>query len=49
MPSLTDLDGGDLKMSIDFRRVYAAVLEGWMAVDSRPVLDGEFSDLAVLV
>jgi uncharacterized protein (DUF1501 family) len=48
-PSLTDLEAGDLKMSVDFRRVYAAVLEGWLAVDSRPVLDGEFNDLAVLV
>jgi uncharacterized protein (DUF1501 family) len=48
-PSLTDLESGDLKMSVDFRRVYAAVLEGWLAVDSRPVLDGEFSELAVLV
>jgi uncharacterized protein (DUF1501 family) len=48
-PSLTDLEAGDLKMSVDFRHVYAALLEGWLAVDSRPVLDGEFSALAVLV
>jgi uncharacterized protein (DUF1501 family) len=47
-PSLTDLDGGDLKLSIDFRCVYAAILKQWLALDSRPVLDGEFDDLPVL-
>ena len=26
-PSLTDLDDGDLKMSLDFRGVYAALLQ----------------------
>jgi uncharacterized protein (DUF1501 family) len=38
-PSLTDLDEGDLKMGQDFRGVYAAVLEDWMAIDPRKVLD----------
>ena len=27
-PSLTDLDAGDLKAAVDFRRVYASVLGG---------------------
>ena len=37
-PSLTDLDDGDLKMTVDFRRVYATVLEGWLglAVEGGP-------------
>jgi len=47
-PSMTDLEAGDLKMSVDFRRVYAAVLKRWHAVDPHPVLDGEFDDLPVL-
>ena len=33
-PSLTDLDKGDLKMTTDFRAVYAALLEDWMATKS---------------
>jgi uncharacterized protein (DUF1501 family) len=43
-PSLADadLDRGDLKFAIDFRSVYAAVLERWLRVPSRPVLGGVF-------
>ena len=33
-PSLTDLDSGDLKVSIDFRQVYATVLRKWLNVTS---------------
>jgi uncharacterized protein (DUF1501 family) len=47
-PSLTDLVDGDLKMTVDFRRVYATVLEGWLGVPSREALEGEFSPLGVL-
>jgi uncharacterized protein (DUF1501 family) len=48
-PSLTDLEAGDLKMSVDFRRVYAAVLGRWFELDSHTVLDGEFGNLAILL
>jgi uncharacterized protein (DUF1501 family) len=38
-PSLADLDSeGDLKMTVDFRRVYASVLEEWMGIAAKPVL-----------
>lgn len=33
-PSLTDLDDGDLKVAIDFRQVYATVLQKWLGVAS---------------
>ncbi len=33
-PSLTDLVEGDLKIALDFRRVYATVLEGWLGLPS---------------
>jgi len=33
-PSLTDQDGGDLKVSVDFRQVYATVLRKWLGVTS---------------
>ncbi len=48
MPSLTDLDGGDLKMTVDFRSVYATVLEGWMGVKPAHVLGREFPKLSLL-
>ena len=46
-PSLTDLDeGGNLKYTTDFRRVYASLIEGWLRYpDSRSLLSGEFKTL----
>jgi uncharacterized protein (DUF1501 family) len=37
-PSLTDLDDGDLKFSIDYRSVYAEVLENWLGVEAEAVI-----------
>lgn len=48
MPSLTDLDDGDLKYTTDFRRVYATVLEGWLGLESAAVLGARFEALALL-
>jgi len=31
-PSLTDLDDGDLKMSLDFRAIYARLLKDWLQI-----------------
>ena len=43
VPSLTDLDeGGNLKFTTDFRRVYASLIEGWLKHDSKALLGGEF-------
>jgi uncharacterized protein (DUF1501 family) len=39
------LDGGDLKMTVDFRRVYASVLENWLGLTSSKVLNGSFTPL----
>ena len=47
-PSLTDLDSGDLKMSVDFRRVYATILDGWLGLPSRSALAGTFEPLGFL-
>jgi hypothetical protein len=46
-PSLTSLDSGDLKMSVDFRSVYASALEGWLNIPSSGILGGGFSPLPV--
>jgi uncharacterized protein (DUF1501 family) len=47
-PSLTDLDQGDLKFGIDFRSVYASVLQNWMDTPSKPILGGQFQTLPVI-
>jgi uncharacterized protein (DUF1501 family) len=44
-PSLKDLDSGDLKYAIDFRRVYATLLDCWLHCDSKVVLGGKFEHL----
>ncbi|HTU20747.1 MAG TPA: DUF1501 domain-containing protein [Gemmataceae bacterium] len=41
-PSLKELDSGDLKYAIDFRRVYATLLDDWLHCDSKAVLGGKF-------
>jgi len=46
-PSLTDLNSGDLKMSVDFRQVYASVLEGWLNIPSSGILGGSFAPLSL--
>lgn len=46
-PSLTDLDDGDLKMSCDFRRVYADMLR-WAGLDADLVLGGEHAALGLI-
>jgi uncharacterized protein (DUF1501 family) len=46
-PRLLDLDDGDLKGSVDFRRVYATVLEGWLGVSAEAALGGTFEPLPV--
>ena len=32
LPSLTDLDKGEPKMTTDFRQVYATILGEWLAI-----------------
>jgi uncharacterized protein (DUF1501 family) len=44
-PSLTDLDDGDLKHTVDFRRVYATLLDQWMNASSEKVLKNKFAAL----
>jgi uncharacterized protein (DUF1501 family) len=46
-PRLLDLEDGDLKWSLDFRRVYATVLERWLGVSAEAALGGTFEPLPV--
>jgi len=47
-PSLKDLDQGDLRYHTDFRRVYATLLDNWLGVDSKTVLNGKFEPMGFL-
>ena len=45
-PSLTNLDSNqDLIHTVDFRQVYATVLEDWLQVDSTDILDQSYNKL----
>jgi uncharacterized protein (DUF1501 family) len=50
-PSLaaTELDAaGNMKFTVDFRSVYATLLDRWLGVDSRSVLGGAFENVGFL-
>lgn len=44
-PSLTDLDGGNMRSKVDFRSVYGTVLKDWLKTDPQPVVGGDFPTL----
>jgi uncharacterized protein (DUF1501 family) len=47
-PSLTDLDDGNMKMTTDFRRVYATAIQEWLGYqDAQTILKGQFDPLGV--
>ncbi len=45
-PNLTDLEDGDPRQAIDFRRIYATLLDRWLNCSSRLVLGQEFPHLS---
>jgi len=47
-PSLDRLDNGDASFTVDFRSVYATVIERWFARPSAGVLAGSFAALPLL-
>ena len=48
IPSLTDLDEGDLKYSTDFKQVYATVLDKWLKADPQKVLKKRYDLLGFI-
>lgn len=48
-PRLDDLLDGDVRPELDFRTVYAAVLERWCGLDARAVLGDEFTPASGLL
>ena len=47
-PDLTDLDNGDLKYKIDFRTVYANVLNKWLGANDEQILGQKFKSLDII-
>ncbi len=46
--ALGDLFQGDLKYNVDFRSVYAGVLESWLKTRSEPVLGRQFAAMQIV-
>lgn len=44
-PNLTDLDEGDLKYTVDFRNIYATLLNRWLGADDTAILGKKFEGL----
>ncbi len=47
-PNLTDLDNGDLKYQVDFRDVYATLLDKWLNINNSQVLNKSFNGLGFI-
>src|SRR4026209_1246595 len=45
MPDLNDLDSGDLKYKVDFKNIYATVLNKWLDADAATILSGNFDSM----
>ncbi|MFK7950219.1 MAG: DUF1501 domain-containing protein [Saprospiraceae bacterium] len=47
-PNLVDLDNGDLQYTVDFRKIYASVLQQWLGVSPKSVLNQNFQPLKLV-
>jgi uncharacterized protein (DUF1501 family) len=45
MPNLADLDDGDLKYNVDFKNVYATILNKWLGADDKMILGKKYDQL----
>jgi uncharacterized protein (DUF1501 family) len=48
LPDLSDLDEGDLKYKIDFKQVYATILNKWLDADDKAILEKEYAHLSFI-
>ena len=45
MPDLSDLNEGDLKYNVDFKNVYATILNKWLMADDKSILMKQYEHL----
>ncbi len=48
MPDLSDLQEGDLKYQVDFKNVYATVLNNWLKADDQKILGRRYDHLGFI-
>jgi uncharacterized protein (DUF1501 family) len=48
LPDLIDLDEGDLKYKVDFKNVYATILNKWLKADDKKILGKRYDQLNFL-
>ena len=48
MPDLTDLNDGDLKHKVDFKDVYATILNKWLNADDKKILGKQYDHLSFI-
>lgn len=46
-PDLANLDNGDLKYEIDFRRIYATILNKWLDADDASIMGDKFEQIGL--
>lgn len=47
-PSLTDLEDNEMKATVDFRSIYASLLQDWLGIEATGPLGGKFKPLRVV-
>jgi POT family proton-dependent oligopeptide transporter len=45
LPNLADLNEGDLKYNVDFKQVYATILDKWLGVDDKQILGAKYDKM----
>ena len=48
LPDLNDFDDGDLKYKIDFKQVYATMLNKWLQADDKAILEKQYDYLSFI-
>ena len=48
MPDLSELQDGDLKYKVDFKNVYATVLNKWLKADDFKILGQKYEHLGFI-
>ncbi|PTX63434.1 uncharacterized protein (DUF1501 family) [Kordia periserrulae] len=49
MPNLSNLDeNGDIQFDVDFRKIYASILNNWLDVDATKVMRSSFTDIKIV-
>ena len=42
-----DLEQGDVVPNYDYRGLYTSIIEDWMGLDGKPIVDGSFEKLPI--